>query len=232
MAVYVTGDTHGHYDWSKLNTEQFRKQRWMKPKDVMIIAGDFGGVWDDGKQDKYVQSFYNEKKFTTAFVDGNHENHWLLNANAPRQWSKGKIHRISEKIIHLMRGEVYIIQDKKFFVFGGANSVDKAYRTYGITWWPEELPNVKEYNNALKNLAKHNFEVDYVITHTCPTSVLYKIYDETYPYQYTDEVSEFLEKLLREYKLKFHHWYFGHHHIDKHLNNQFTAVYNNIIRIL
>ena len=40
------------------------------------------------------------------------------------QWEGGKVHFIRENVIHLMRGQMYRIQGKDFFVFGGARSHD------------------------------------------------------------------------------------------------------------
>ena len=34
------------------------------------------------------------------------------------------MHKIRDSVIHLMRGEIYDIDDKKFFTFGGARSHD------------------------------------------------------------------------------------------------------------
>ena len=232
MAVYITGDTHGDLDRDKLSKEQFPKQRRMKNKDVVIIAGDFGAIWNGTSQDTYNIKWYNEKKFTTAFVDGNHENHWLLNSYPVRQWHGGKVHRISDKVVHLMRGEIYNIEGKTFFVMGGASSVDKAFRQLGVSWWPEELPDIKEYNNAMKNLIKHNFKVDYVITHTCPTKILDSLYSGIHPQVIRDEVSDFLNKLEDKDHLQYTHWYFGHHHVDKLIDKKHTAVYNEVIRII
>lgn len=39
-------------------------------------------------------------------------------------WNSGKIHRIRPSVIHLMRGQVYELEDKKIFTFGGASSHD------------------------------------------------------------------------------------------------------------
>ena len=228
MSIYITGDTHGQIDWSKLNTENFPVQKTMTENDLVIIAGDFGGVWDGAGSDRYTQAWYNDKNHTTAFVDGNHENHWLLNSYPVSMWNGGRIHRISKKLVHLMRGEVYMIQGKKFFVMGGADSVDKAWRKYGVSWWPEELPNDKEYKRALRSLKKHNFQVDYVVTHDCSTKILESLYSETWPVQ----LNHFLDDLEYEHHLQFDHWYFGHHHLDKEIDDKHTALYQKVIRIL
>lgn len=35
---------------------------------------------------------------------------------------------------------MYDIEGKRIFVFGGAYSIDKAMRTPGKSWWPDEMP--------------------------------------------------------------------------------------------
>ena len=40
------------------------------------------------------------------------------------EWHGGKVHQIRESVIHLMRGEIFNIDNKKFFTFGGARSHD------------------------------------------------------------------------------------------------------------
>jgi hypothetical protein len=51
-----------------------------------------------------------------------------------------------------MCGQIYFIDGKKFFVFGGAYSTDRAYRELGVTWFEKELPSEEEYDEAWKNL--------------------------------------------------------------------------------
>ena len=115
MAIYITGDIHGDIDLGKLKKEGFAAQEG----DYVIICGDFGAVWNDSKEDKNLQEWYNSQPWTTLFCDGNHENFELLSKYPVEEWSGGKVHRIGPKILHLMRGQVFTIEDKKFFVMGG-----------------------------------------------------------------------------------------------------------------
>ena len=39
------------------------------------------------------------------------------------------------------------------------------FRVNHRSWWKEELPSAEEYAAARENLARHNMEVDYIITH-------------------------------------------------------------------
>ena len=52
-----------------------------------------------------------------------------------------------------MRGEIFQINGKSFFAFGGAESHDKEYRTSGKTWWTDEMPSADEYKNAISNIS-------------------------------------------------------------------------------
>ena len=80
--IYAVGDTHGDIDLYKLNSKFFREGKKLTKDDYVIICGDFGsgfpviancdfgGVWDKGEYDKYIQNWYNERPWTTLFVDG------------------------------------------------------------------------------------------------------------------------------------------------------------------
>lgn len=98
----------------------------------------------------------------------NHENHDALDAYPVEFWNGGKVHKISDSIIHLMRGQVFTIEGKKFFTMGGAESHDKIYRKEGISWWPREMPSNDEYEEGLANLDKVNNQVDYILSHCAP----------------------------------------------------------------
>ena len=228
-SIYVTGDTHGQIDWGKLNMDNFPQQKNMTKEDIVIIAGDFGGVWDGAGQDRYTQRTYDDRNFTTAFVDGNHENHWLLNSFPVEEWHGGKVHRISDSIVHLMRGEIYDMYGKKVFVFGGADSIDKLSRRFGTSWWPEEIPSNAEMYYGEENLNRVGNRVDFVITHECPTKIYRKIYAAhkvVMPYVLT----EYLQVL--DEQIEYDKWYFGHHHIDKVIDEKHIALYQNVIKIV
>lgn len=71
--IMITGDTHGDYDLFKLiklNSESSQEGKKLTKNDYVIICGDFGGVWDKGEDDKYIQDWFNERPWTTLFVDG------------------------------------------------------------------------------------------------------------------------------------------------------------------
>ena len=121
-------------------------------RDYVIICGDCGICWADDTEFQYNCDWLSRLPFTLLFVDGNHENHTMLTDYPVELWKGGKVHHIvKDKIIHLMRGQVFTLEEKKFFTFGGAYSIDKAYRTEGISWFPEEIPTRKEYEEGWRN---------------------------------------------------------------------------------
>ena len=233
--IFITGDTHGDEDFHKLNNKRFPIQKELSKDDYIIIAGDFGVIWNStssellSRQDKYLLNWYNQKNYTTLWIDGNHENHCVLNQFPIEIWNGGKIHKISDSVIHLMRGQVYNINEKTFFTMGGADSVDKYLRVENVSWWSEEMPSYEEYQEAMNNLEKVNFKVDYVITHCCGTQLLPRIYDTQH--SRTDELTQFLWHLEKDFGLQFKHWYFGHHHQDIEIDDKHTCLYNNIVEV-
>jgi metallophosphoesterase superfamily enzyme len=64
----------------------------MTKSDYVIIAGDFGVIWDNSKEQDYFLKWLDNKKFTTLFIDGNHENFDLLNEYPITEWNGGKVH--------------------------------------------------------------------------------------------------------------------------------------------
>ena len=123
--IYITGDTHS--DFTRFTEDQFPIQSEMTKNDYVIICGDFGGVWtfeEESHREKEALNWLNNKSFTTLFVDGNHENFTRLYSYPVEEWHGGKVHKIRDSVLHLMRGEIFDIDGKKFFAFGGAKSHD------------------------------------------------------------------------------------------------------------
>lgn len=207
--IFVTGDTHGTLDVGKLDTKRFSKQKELTKNDYVIICGDFGAIWNGNMSDNKALDIHSNKNYTTLFVDGNHENFDALNSYPATDWNGGKVHKIREDIIHLMRGQIYTINGIKLFVMGGATSLDKQFRIPYRTWWPQENPSKEEIEEAYKNLDKHNWSVDYVLTHTTSNIVM----KECLCFQKENEPINNFFDILQE-KLDYKWWFFGHFHED------------------
>jgi len=137
----------------------------------------------------------------------------------------GFVHQIQPSLFHLMRGEVFEICGAKVFCMGGASSHDKHLRKPNVSWWEEEIPSKAEFEHAVETLEKHNWCVDYIITHCAPKSVQTKIAN----WYENDAVTSFLQFV--EDNCQFKHWYFGHYHTDMEVDEKHTALYNQIISL-
>lgn len=222
----VTGDIHGGIDIHKLGTAQFPMGKRLTREDNLFIAGDAGLWFDYSAEEAYWQIWLAEKPWTTLIVDGNHENFDYMETFPTIEWNGGKVTKLADNILWLRRGEVYDIWGFKFFVFGGAYSIDKEQRVPGKSWWHKEIPTNDEFENAINNLERHKWEVDFVITHTCP-------HNETATFttnlvRIEDPVGYMLQEIKD--RLNFKKWYFGHFHRDKEVG-RFRAVFNDIVQI-
>lgn len=217
--IYVTGDTHG--DYSRFRDPAVRK---LRRGDTLIICGDFGFFWNDSRKEKSIIKKIAGKGYTVAFLDGCHENFDILEKFPVTEWNGGKARVIAGNLVHLMRGQIYTIEDKKIFTFGGGHSQDFDFRSNSDNWWKREKPSHEEIIEAIDNLKKSENAVDYVITHEPPVSlkdclnvdVLQRL-----------EVHALFEDIIKTCTYK--KWFFGKCHIDKHIPIKFFAVFNSVM---
>ena len=222
--IYITGDTHGPLEFERIYT--FYESNKISSDDYLLICGDFGGIWDGGRLDRSVLDFYSDQLWKVLFIDGNHENFDLLNSYPVTEWRGGRVHRINEQVYHLMRGQIYTIENRKFFTMGGATSIDRYNRKEGISWWPQEMPSSEEYEEAFANLRKNNNKVNYIITHCAPDLIQDQLSNQTYEH---NKLTNFLEIVRQD--VQFNAWYFGHYHQDHNYFNRYFPMYNRIIPI-
>ncbi len=174
--IYLTGDTHQNI--KRFTLKNFPEQKDLTKDDYLIVLGDFGMFWNNTTTEQNIRKDLLNKRFSTAFIDGNHENFELIKRlSTPQQMFESEINKVYE-FIHLKRGHTYKIHNKTFFVMGGAESVDKNLRMIGLSYWREELPSKQEMDFGLDQLDRCNWQVDYVLTHDAPESIINQIYKE------------------------------------------------------
>lgn len=238
MTVFITGDTHGRLDIGKLLGMNF-DATGLNKDDYMIIVGDLGLVWDPPQDTGYYAQrnentldWLDAKPWTTLFIDGNHENHDLLNSYPVSEWHGGRVHFIRDSVIHLMRGEMFNIDGKSYFAMGGAQSIDRDSRIEGESWWAGELPNEMEMSHAIETLDSYGWSCDYVLTHDCPANVKFELGCRNGCMYQPDSYSQWLQYLAEN--MSFSQWFFGHYHEDyAHIGNggKYTVLYNCIYDI-
>lgn len=226
--IWLCGDTHGKIDFGKVEEffDAIGSHEDISKDDYLIILGDAGVCWDGGITDSVVQELLHDLPCMVLFIDGNHENFDELEQYPVEEWHGGKVQFIREDIMHLMRGQVFEIEGKTFFTFGGGNSVDKRERTPYITWWPQEMPSEEEYEEGLRNLEKVDWSVDYVLTHTCPEYIAHMLVTDVYPGE--GELQRYFDEIAQ--KLEFDMWYFGHWHLDQ-IEENFRCLWYDIVEI-
>ena len=235
--IFVTGDTHGMIDFSKLVI--FARQKKLDRSDYIIICGDCGVLWDEESMVDYINA-YDSIGATILFVDGNHENHNMLShALNIEWWHGGKVHKISNHIYHMQRGEIFFLYGKSFLALGGADSHDKEYRKENESWWKAETIKDEDIANALSHLTNNDNYVDYVISHCPPNKILKDIEDdftvcgEEVPYYIAPKLKpENSNKQLDIVadKINFRKWFFGHLHTKIQVDNYY-GIYEDIIEI-
>lgn len=229
MAVLVTGDLHGPRDIHRLSGTEFPTGQTLTKNDFLVIAGDFGLVWDWGAEELFWRDWLEHRPWTTLFLDGNHENFEALSGFPLEERFGGPVRVLSDSVIYLQRGHVYNLQGSSVFCMGGASSVDKDYRIPGESWWPQELPTAEEYALAERNLDACDWRVDYVITHCCASSIIPRVYGDEHIWQGPDELTDWLEYV--QHKLIFKSWYFGHHHKDLYIAPDHRCLFYDIVRL-
>ena len=250
--IYLTGDTHAEFK-HRFNVDNFPEQREMTKDDYVIICGDFGGIWDaneESKSEKYWLDWFEERSYTLLFIDGNHENFDRLYGYPVKEWHGGWVHEIRQNVLHLMRGQVFEIDGKKIFTFGGARSHDinggilerndpdflekrrrldrnyVPYRINHISWWEQELASEEEMQEGIRNLSKHDNTVDFIITHCCSSSTQIFLGGPLYK---PDRETDYLESIKNNVNYK--KWFFGHYHDNKNIFDKEILIYEQIIRI-
>ncbi len=249
--IYITGDCHR--DFERFNTRNFPEQKEMTKKDYVIVCGDFGGVWSKDKESKeetWRLDWLEEKPFTTLFVSGNHENFDRLMQFPVEEWHGGKVQKIRPSVIHLMRGQVFELEGKKIFTFGGASSHDIdggilelddpnlklkmrrldreriSYRINHLNWWKEELPSEEEMQEGRENLQKWDNKVDFIVTHCCASSTQALLSHGAYK---PDLLTDYLEEIRQS--VRFRKWFFGHYHDNRNVNVEELLIWEQVIRV-
>lgn len=247
--IYVTGDMHGNFRRISRKS-RFRKLFQPSERDYVIVCGDFGLLWQKNKELESNLELMAGYPFRLLWVQGNHENYNMIEEYPIEYWKGGKVrHIVRDKVILLERGQIFQIDGKSFFTFGGASSHDVQggildrnsptyledrrmairsylpYRVRNVSWWEQELPTQAELQEARRNLKKAGYKVDYVISHSPSGRMVKKICTE-YGFHNSykqDILTEFFDEL--EEQLEFKAWYFGHMHGDGKVDQRHYLMY-------
>jgi len=157
MNYLFLGDTHGDLDFVARAAEVAAEN------DAQIVqVGDWGFIWThNGQVTNQVKQLSIELEragekhakppVVMRFIDGNHDHHPELRREALHADASGSV-SLAHNVIYQPRGSVYEdVEGTRFLFVGGAPSIDKAYRTKGISWWPEETITHEDMEKAFSH---------------------------------------------------------------------------------
>ncbi len=221
--IYVTGDLHG--DFNRFKDKKLRK---LKKNDYLIVCGDFGFIWSGNKKENKILRKLGKMKYNILFVEGCHENYALLYHYSEEDWNGGKVRTISGRLRQLVRGNIFEIEGKKIFAFGGGQSADHHIRKELNTVWEQELPTNEELEFALNNLKGNGNSVDYIITHE-PPSMLKDYLDVDSELIQTNQLNATFSSVADNCKFKM--WFFGKCHKNKVVSKHYKALFDDVAKL-
>lgn len=233
----VCGDLHG--SWSYLNTLINKKR-----PDTILQCGDFG-FWpnmhdtrliDTGKKE-WVEGVvdsksrlhipgYSRRQITARWnqygiknhntkiywCDGNHEDHDALDNLV----KTGNL-EIMPNVFYMPRMSTMKLVDGRTVLFiGGADSIDKKWRTPGYDWFSQELISYRDMDKV------PDCKVDIVISHTCPEECMYFMGNHMKD-KFKDPSRSALSYILEKYRPTL--WFFGHFHKSKKFQYKDTVFH-------
>lgn len=179
----VAGDTHGDMQHVQKLLKWARQPR--HDVDVILQVGDFGFVWQNSKKGRKLPDGSRERVYTgypkgktqldklsrmlveqdvtMLFLDGNHEDFDRLAALGAYPEGKHPV-EIAPNIIYLPRGFRWNWRGVSFMAHGGAFSVDRDSRTFGVEWWNQELITQNDIFRLEESVDRYG-GVDVLFTH-------------------------------------------------------------------
>lgn len=182
----LIGDIHGQFtDYVSIAVSA--------PFEKSVQIGDFGYGFFSKYTTEKLNTFQLEYP-DAKFIRGNHDH--------PKLASK------SGNFIK----DGFFDEDNSIMYVGGAQSYDRAIRTSGINWWPDEELSMAEYYELFDSYIKNKPKI--MVTHDAPEMITYKMFlaerGGTIDPSRTGQVfQQMWERHQPEY------WFFGHWHITK-----------------
>jgi Calcineurin-like phosphoesterase len=157
--VLVAGDWHGNTRWAQCVIRETKTLLADEEQPVILHLGDFG-IWPGIEGTMYLNAVLGSclaHEVRILFVDGNHEDFTQL--------EELRI-RAGQTVSWLPRGHRWEWHGRTWLALGGGVSLDRACRTEGKDWWPEEEITAKQACDVILD-----GPADVMVTHECPSGV-------------------------------------------------------------
>jgi hypothetical protein len=181
--IIVAGDWHGNITWALNVIWQAKELLAEEDSRVILHLGDFG-IWPGPAGREYLDRVtlaLDQSDTELLFVDGNHEDftrlaveeHSQLSAEleygqlpeAPIPVGAG-LRGLRARICWLPRGYRWTWHGRTWLALGGGVSLDRAIRTEGKNWWPQEEITPEQAAQVIVDGG-----ADVMVTHDCPAGV-------------------------------------------------------------
>lgn len=255
--IFVTGDCHADFGRFSVDNFPEQKEMTRDDTVIVCGDFGGVWDKNLSKRENWWLNWLESKPFTLVFADGNHENFDRLYSDEfpVVDFHGGKAHKLRENVYHLMRGFVFEFEGKKIWVFGGASSHDiddgvldradfpseeafkktvsrwkkkkKMFRINHVSWWEREMPSPQEMTFGSQQLDECDNEVDFIITHCAPQSVVCLFAGSSYQ---MDALTSYFNVIAES--VRFRKWFFGHYHGDAQILGDYIMLYRQIVRIV
>lgn len=174
--IMVAGDWHGDLPWALKTIWQAKELLGEEENRVILHLGDFG-IWPGHAGSRYlfeVSAALDQADAEIWFVDGNHEDFGRLDGELRHRTGDGPIpigsgsRSLDPCIFWLPRGYRWEWHGRTWLACGGGVSLDRAARTEGVNWWPEE--EITDEQEAVIVAGGH---ADVLVSHDRPSGVLH-----------------------------------------------------------
>jgi Calcineurin-like phosphoesterase len=166
--VLVAGDWHGNREWALSVIRRVPQLLRAEQTRLILHLGDFG-IWPGTEGRRYLDSVSAAADLVNAelwFADGNHEDFAQLGQlDEDNTVADGRV-AVRRNVYHLPRGHRWEWHGRTWLACGGGVSLDKAARTEGIDWWPQE-----EITSAQEAAVIAGGHADVMVCHDCPSGV-------------------------------------------------------------
>jgi len=182
--MLLIGDIHGKWESYARILEVYKPER-------SVQLGDFGIGFQPEDPDRVEQVRYAMDNFgdDNRYIRGNHDNPQAC-LEDPR-W------------IH----DATFEEDTGIFYLGGAWSIDRAWRTEGLDWWPDEEMSYEALGKAIDLYEAAKPRV--VLSHECPEDIVGHMFP-WYRREFSSRTRDALSSMRSIHKPELH--IFGHWH--------------------
>ena len=192
MKLRVIGDIHGDYNWY-LDTVRQAESEGIPTFQI----GDFGIGFAGSKNQKRDEQWVNDKHNLSEnhrFGMGNHDN------------------PLYAKVCPACVGYLHTFNEFDGMWIGGANSIDRDWRTPGINWWEREEIS---YSEGLIALERYTYyKPKYMFSHDAPVDIAFEMFPEVLGMHRDafegSRTGHLLQQCFEAHRPKY--WFFGHWH--------------------